>query len=165
MASDQRQIAASPSGSPVRKKPCVGGPPEEDADAMLESLIQSSKAEVASSGEAPAWALAMQSTLQVQIQRSHNLMLSFHDRLQKLESSDKHLQLSDRVDKLEQLMQSIVDGDGKKSEGQPSSIPSYTRVPPPSAHPISTNRLNFLLGLLKIQRMVSKVILIRIIVT
>ena len=64
------------------------------------------------------------------MQRSHNLMVSFHDRLRKFESSDKNQELSETVDKLEQLLQQVAHG--KELKGDPSTLPSYSRVPPPA---------------------------------
>ena len=118
---------ASPSTSPQRKKHCVQ-PITDDPDEELDKLLNAGQSStVATTEDAPAWAIAMQSTLQLQIQRSHNLMISFHDRLQKLEAGEENQEMAERISKLENTVKELLE---KGGEGKAS----FNRVPPPGQH-------------------------------
>ena len=137
----QEVVIASPSGSPeLKRQKC-----EDDdlpADLELDGLLApQDDAKVLTDAGAPAWAVALQNSLQHQIQRSQGLMMTFHERLQRLESKEPQCN-SDydrRLQNLERMLAEFtgasagqVSSDPPHPSGRtPTARPDYRRVPPP----------------------------------
>ena len=128
----QALVVASPSGSPDHKKPRHDNDEEQDAEKALDAMLAANGPLMErDSSDAPAWAVAMQNSLQIQIQRSHSLMMTFHDRLQRLEQQDKHPEFEQRLQKLEELVANSRDHGARQPDRV--SEPVFSRVPPPQA--------------------------------
>ena len=129
----QEVVIASPSGSPeLNRQKC-----EDDdlpADLELDGLLaQQDDAKVLTDAGAPAWAVALQNSLQHQIQRSQGLMMTFHERLQRLESKEPQCN-SDYDRRLQNLERMLAEFTGA-SAGQVSSDPPHPSGRTPTARP------------------------------
>ena len=129
-------VISSPSGSPESKRQKTD---ELDApDLALDALLaeQAAATSVMETG-APKWAIALQTTLQNQIQKSHGLMLSFHERLQKIEERDqgRDQEFNRRLQRLEELVGSMghtpTPGNPSGESALPGSTGNFNQVPPP----------------------------------
>ena len=144
-------VVASPSVSPDIKRQRTNNDTQQDLDAEAELAAMLAvrddthefENQALEEAGAPKWAIALQSNIQGQIQKNehqlqryHELMLSFHGRLQSLEKSQNYSEMDARVKRLEQLVADLSSAPSiaPRGPGSPEGrSENFNQVPPPQS--------------------------------